>query len=764
MTPMIHTVKDIIRRAAAIPAVLLVCCMPAAAQSNTEGAKVVSGFNALDYRLQKPAPNEYFENKRFGDHLFIAIEGAPTFTHRSYGQLLGKADLGARAGFSIGDWFTPVHGMKIGINAGARKETGTRKHLFGGISLDYLMNLSALAGKYDPERTVEFIGVIGGEYQRRFRGGQANVIGGHIGLQTRFNITPSTFLYIEPRIGLYNDAVNSRSNWQKYDWEGAVLVGLGYRLSPFGKRFRTSIDSRYALDNTFYGFNGGGNYLVDSKSGSLKSLLGVNASFYIGTWTSTVSGWRLMGTAGAFGLKNSGHPKFGSLELDYLLNINSLFNGFNPESRFNTNLILGPALAMTTRRPSKINFGASVGLQGVIDLTRNLQLVIEPKAEIFNRHFAASGRRANILGSLSIGFQYRLGRYKDKVTTYDFSSDTEDFLNSDKLFMTFSGGLLKRGSSWKNVGGSLGFGRWFSPVSAWRMTVGADYYNKRPRIGGITLNADYMLSLTSMFCGYNPDRVFDLIASAGVHGGAAHYNGGNHAVYGLQGGVQARFNVTEDIDIFVEPQIRTTYAKGYAHSLGKDFRLMAGFNYKFGNRRKGHTAGTSGSSDYSISKPNYVSVTGGPGIFSEGARHSWVDKICGGIDIVYGRQLSHVSSVQAGLGYDFAGQRNAKDIAIGNVHADYLLDVTQLIDCDPDRKFHISAFVGAGMGWSNLHDSSVGLAAQAGLQFKWSVSDRIDILAEPRATFWQPRVCLIPANTVHFTGATKLMAGLSYKF
>lgn len=762
---MIHQVKGIVRHAAAISVVLLSCSLSLHAQTDTGGGKVIQGFNALDYRLQKPAPNEYFEDKHFGDHFFITVEGAPTFTHRSEGQMLGRPDIGARGGVSIGDWFTPVHGMKIGLNLGGRKEHGMRKHLFGGISVDYLMNLSALAHKYDPERKVEFIGVIGAEYQRRFHSDNpANVFGGHIGLQTRFNVTPSTFIYIEPRLSLYNDGVNARSSWQKYDWEGALMVGLGYRISPLVKRFRTSLDSKYALDNTFYGFGAAGNFLVDNNFKSFKNMIGVNGSIYIGTWASTISGWRLMASAGAFGLKNSGHPKYSALEVDYLLNINSVINGFNPENRFNTNLILGPALSMTSRRPTKVNLGASVGIQGVIDLTRNLQFVIEPKALIFNRHFAASGRRANVLGSLSIGFQYRLGRYKDKVTTYDFSTVTEDFLSSNNLFMTFGAGLLRRNSSWnRNAGAWLGFGKWFSPVSAWRLTVGADYFHRVPRYADVTLNADYMLSLTSMFCGYNPDRVFDLIASAGLHGGVAHYTGGNHGVYGLQGSLQARFNVSENVDIFVEPQLKTTYAKGYANSLDKGIRVMAGFNYKFGNHRK-ERGTTAGSTDEKPALANYVALTGGPGIFSEGVKRSTVDKICGGLDIVYGRQFTYVSALQAGLGYDFIGRSRGKDIAIGNIHADYMLNITQLIDCDPDRKFHISAFAGLGMGWSNYHKSSVGLTAQGGLQFKWAVSRSVDILAEPRATLWQPRVCNIPGNTTHFTGAPKLMVGLSYKF
>lgn len=734
------------------------------AQTDTGGGKVISGYNALDYRLQKVAPNENFSNKRFGDHLFITVEGAPTFTHRSEGQLIGRPDLGARGGFSIGDWFTPVHGMKLGINAGARKEHGVRKHAFGGVSLDYLMNISALAHKYDPDRMFELIGVAGIEYQRRFKGpSHGNAFGGHLGLQARFNITRSTFLYIEPRLGLYSDGVNSKSSWQRYDWEGAVMFGLGYRIAPGIKRFTSRLDNQSSYDNTFYGISAGVNSTIQSGMTNFKDLIGPVGSLYIGKWASTISGWRLSGTVGSFGKRNNGHPKYAAAEIDYLFNINSAVNGFNPESRFNTNVFIGPVAAVTSRNSSKIRLGAAVGLQGVIDLTRNLQLVIEPKAMLFNRHFINNSQRVNVLGSLNIGFQYRLGRFSDDLVKYDFTGSLEDFMASNKMFMTFSAGLLSHKSTWgKNATGSIGFGKWFSPLSAWRLTLNGDYFNSKPRYGAATVHADYMFSLTNLFCGYNPDRVFDLIVTGGLHAGAARYKGGFHGVYGGQGGLQARFNVSENIDIFLEPQLMATKAKGYIYSLDPNWRMMLGFNYKFGNRKKTDRAKWTSSEDGE--KQNYVSVLGGPGLFSESVRTSMVKKVCGGIDVVAGHRFTSVSSVQAGLGYDFIGRRRGTEIGIGTLHADYLLDATQLFDYNPDRKFHLSGLVGVGMGWSNYHKSSIGLAAQVGLQLKWRVTSDLDILVEPRGTFWQPRVCNIPGNTHHFTGAGKLMMGLSYKF
>lgn len=745
------------------------------AQTDTGGGTVVQGFNALDYRLQRPLPNTKFENKKFGDHLFLGIEAGPTFTHRSYGQTIGHPDFGGRVGLSVGDWLTPVHGLKLGVNLGLRDETNARKNMFAGATFDYLMNLSALAHGYNPYRKFDFVGVAGIEYQRRFKPSSANVFGGHLGLQLRYHFNPSTFIYIEPRMSLFTDGVNTRTNWQKYDWEGAVMLGLGYGISPVAPRFRATLDKQYGFDNTFYGFNFGANALADPNFKSIKSNLGGNASMYIGTWASTISGWRLVTTAGAFGLKGEGHPKFTTAEIDYLLNINSAFNGYNPERRFNTNLILGPVLGITSRQSSNVHLGGAVGIQGVIDLTSNLQMVIEPKAMVFNREFAHSGRSTNILGSFNIGFQYRLGRFKDNSTEYDFAASAEDFLASKKFFLTIGAGSIHRHFSWdKNMTAWFGIGKWFSPVSAWRITAGSDFFHTTPKNAGrniladVTLNADYMLSLGSMFAGYNSNRLFDVLLIGGIHGGVASYKDKFRPETGFQAGLQARFNVSDRVDIFIEPQYKFTYIKGYSDKFDKGVRVQLGLSYKFNTGKSKTNYGSSEVDSLSLNSQalvNYVSVTGGPGLFSKGGRINDVNTICGGFDIVYGRRFSSVSAVQAGLGYDFPSIANTTQIGIGNIHADYVLDVLNLMERDPARKFHISALVGLGFGWSNYHNSSIGLVVQGGLPLRWDVSKNIDIIAEPRVTLWQPRVCLpFHTKTRDFVAAGKMTVGVAYKF
>lgn len=73
---------------------------------------VAIGMNAIDHILQRPSGNPVFDNKRFGDHLFISggagISVLGTSLENRNGQSIRPS---YRFGINLGDWITPVHGM-----------------------------------------------------------------------------------------------------------------------------------------------------------------------------------------------------------------------------------------------------------------------------------------------------------------------------------------------------------------------------------------------------------------------------------------------------------------------------------------------------------------------------------------------------------------------------------------------------------------------------------------------------------------------------
>ena len=116
---------------------MLACALLASAQSdaivsveagdtmgdNTESVSndtVSSGFNALDYVLQRPNRNQFYKPKKFGDHLFIALEAGTGWFHNPE-RLFDFEGTDAKFGINVGDWVTPVHGWRVGINGGSHR-------------------------------------------------------------------------------------------------------------------------------------------------------------------------------------------------------------------------------------------------------------------------------------------------------------------------------------------------------------------------------------------------------------------------------------------------------------------------------------------------------------------------------------------------------------------------------------------------------------------------------------------------------------------
>ena len=120
-------------------------------------------FNALDHTLQKLLKIEKFEEKKFGDHLFVIPEVGITLMQKP-NSMLSPAGVGARGGLLIGDWITPVHGVRIGLNGGQHNGVSINTN-FVGLSADYLMNMSALLRGDNPNRLFEVLGIAGLEYQ-----------------------------------------------------------------------------------------------------------------------------------------------------------------------------------------------------------------------------------------------------------------------------------------------------------------------------------------------------------------------------------------------------------------------------------------------------------------------------------------------------------------------------------------------------------------------------------------------------------------------
>lgn len=535
---------------------------------------VRTGFNALDHVLQRPLPTPVFENKHFGDHLFISLgvgssTGAPKNRPGYYFE------------FSIGDWVTPVHGWRINAATGRHTvRSGYDQPAFGSVSADYLVNFSSLLRGYNSSRTFEMIGGLGLEYQRiHSKGAHSNIVGFRASLQSRFNLGSGLYMYLEPRLTVYGgDRYKGMAEGKRrFRPDIGLNLGLGYRLLR-GEERRSGSKPFMNVDEDHMFFGAGGGVTVFLRDAHLSSV-SPSAQVHVGKWFSSTAGLRLNGILSRYDIvsRPSKHLE-ASLGLDYMWNISSAFSGYRPNDLFGLNLNLGVAAAYIEKVKAKIYPGLEASLTATFRLSPNWYIYVEPQVQLFPRSFAeGAGRRSSnaVLGSAMLGLRYTIGDFSQ-----NFKESYEKYAKSRRYFLTvgLAPSFRLRGDYGTGIAGSVGFGKRFTPVSSWRVTGDGEIFTKSPKFGSLLLSADYLCSISTSMGGYNPDRLFDVSGVIGVSGGISYYRKKVQPIGMLKLGLHGSFRLTEALDLFIEPQLNTVLSQSTGGMPG--IRVMTGITYK----------------------------------------------------------------------------------------------------------------------------------------------------------------------------------------
>lgn len=722
-------------------------------------------FNAIDHLMQRPAVMPKFEKKKFLDRFFISAEGGMTWM-RSTPDGFRDWSSGYRAGLLFGDWMTPVHGWRVGLNAGRHTGANGNNPVFVGGSLDYLMNLSALMRGDDYSRKFDVIGVAGVELQGLHLPGKKYIAAGaRIGLQARWYATPSTFFFVEPRMGVYSDNIDDVKTWHHYDLQPSVMLGLGYRITRTGVWSRSIDNSEFVGDRFSDNLFAGVGATVAGFTNNPKNIRDQASWFcggFIGKWFAAHSGLRLQFNGGKINDKNAANRWAAIFDLDYLANINSIVNGYDSDRKFETNVALGLSLMAVRTTKKEFCQGVHAGLQGVWNVSRNVGIYVEPHVRVFNSKIMGQNlsRRYISMPSLSVGLIYRNRPSRQRDLSELLRQEREDFEKANKYYMSASAGIFGRTTGWVPAFMStVSFGSWFTPQVGWRFNLGADNYEaKNNPFRSVYVGADLMTSLSTLALGYDPSRVFDLRAFAGLTAGMARYRdrGGilHKMIYGPEVGLHAAFRVSKNFELFVEPMAQLLKIPQYRHSLNPQWRIAAGITYRLGrDENQVRDAEANKTRDF-------VFAGFGSGIYSE---TMFTGRMPIAFEFGAGRWLNGMSGVQ--LTGKFLNVNNGihqQDISA--LTLDYLLNISSIFnDGMHMERFNILGILGAGVGWSNNEGSHMGLAGKVGLQARWSVSKHIDITLTPAVTGWTKGVMgQYAAHRVSASGT--LTAGLVYNF
>lgn len=704
--------------------------------------------SALDYLLQRPKVAKQYDGKRFGDHLFV--EGGVGF-NTTYSRSKGFPYIDhpqPEAGLRIGDWVTPLHGWRVGGQAG-KFTSGNVTTKAITFSADYLLNLTALSQRtYDVPRTWEWYGIAGVDASlSHYNKSTLKSLGVHLGLRAQANLGGYTYLYLEPQLGLQGENLYHRDSWRGYTLMGSVEAGVGYRLVPGVRKSRRDTTDGHFLDRCFVEMSAGPSFIFNTSPSSWRDRMGGRAQVSVGKWWSPYSGTRLTGGVAAYKETPRRSAKAINLSAGYLLNLHNLFGGYDPTRHYYVNAVADATLGLSTAnkgRHTTVGFGA--GLQGHVRMGHGATFYLEPRVDVMQGDYApllSSVRGVDVVPSLLAGFAFTQG-----ANTYSQVARNRNFRQQtpyDHLFIDGGVGLTlpisshTLGHPWHHLRPrvSASLGKWWNATSGTRIWLdGAQYKATETQCyKTMSIGADYLWNLTNALHGYRTDRHFDLIASVGVNGSKRQ---GRHKIFfGGNAGVRGVWNVNKMWGIYLEPQLRL-YADNYLPGisfapLDMDLtgHLMAGVQVNL----RDYVPSVARMSYDEDQRTAFVSVAGGTATSANALRGRENYGVTGRLS--YGRRFAPLSAWRlnvAGLERNVSGSRYAR----ATLGADYLLDLTALgMGYNPDRVVRLRALMGAGVGVDYKQSSDCHMTAETyiGGQLGIRAGRRVELYVEPQAAY-----------------------------
>lgn len=697
-----------------------VCCLlalsvPGAihAQQQTDTLTTDLPKSALDYMLQRPRVSKQYENKHLGDHLFTDL-----------GLRVNAVNLidmkpGAQAQWAVGDFITPEHGVRLGVGAGIFR-TKSRDVKMGELSLDYLMNITALANRnYEQAHRFEVLGVAGIDaVYARYQGESKKALGAHIGLRGQYAFSPYTYIYIEPQVGVLHNNATFSNNWRCVTPVASVSAGLGYRLLSPAERahaYGAMHTPRYEhfTDGMFVGVAGGASMLVNAHPSTWKNQMGGRASVSVGKWFDAYNAVRLTLPATVLKQPQGSKVKAVGVALDYMANLHNVFGGVDLTRRWWVNGVAGLSVnGSSSNNQRNVTWGVGAGLQGNVHLGGGVNFVLEPRVDVYDTDYAmgmSTSGRFDVVPSMLLGFVYTHNPLSDSKM---HKNDTDPFVTNywhDHTFIEMAAGAninittsnLRRPFRSLRPQGYLGLGKWFAPLHGARLWIQAD--NTRcdasQTMNRIDVGADYLFNFTNAFRGYQEDRLFEVTGGLGMNLSARE--GKKNLFFGLDASLRGTWHVSPFCALYVEPKLQG-YGKNYLPTSISTTKIdlvasgMAGVQFDLRAYGVNRVLAADVSENDEAKKRGFISVAGGAVGSLRGVRNKETYNGLGRISytLPVSALAAYRMNIQGRLG-KYKGEKYA-DAMVG---ADFISDLTaHAYGYDADRVLSVSALGGLNLG------------------------------------------------------------------
>lgn len=553
-------------------------------------------FDATDqafikrYRYPDAVP---FNKKDWKSNFYLSFFGGiDKIVPRSYSSF----NIGPTGGIAAGLQTAPAHSFRLSLYGGTFTRSDDNASLTRfGLQTDYLFNISAYTNGYNPGRFFEIslLGGLGYQYSI-FDQSREHVGELHAGLQLKIHPSPQLDIFLEPRLGLATDGIDHsyQQNWHRYDLTYGAVIGLNYRLkkwTPIG-RIR-SLQEENFWENTFIHYAVGTQMQLSrltKEIGTVNSI-GSHTAISAGKWIAPLLALRVS----LFSSNDTWHQKvipatedspeetfyemssYMGGRLEGMFNLLRFINKKMADSPWGINLLLGGELGYmwkeSYQNPAR---GGYMGLTGGVQLKRkvaeDISIFLEPRFTLAS--YTALGRNelqqeiseryADHLFSLNLGIELQRSSQENHLAR---SLNRELFKRS--FFVSAGGGIQALAQSKRynlkqlvSPTGMVAVGYNFSPLSSVRLggeyglikENGTDTDTTHQLIGGSLM---YMLNLTNLINGYDPERRFDIQLLAGITGTACvkGYESPTKFTIGEKIGLQASYRIYKSLGVFLEP-------------------------------------------------------------------------------------------------------------------------------------------------------------------------------------------------------------------
>ena len=703
-------------------------------------------------------------------HSFIsfAMGATANANERKYPEMYGFM-----ARFSFGHWFNPFVAWRGNVSALHTKNINYGHYAKGMIGADVMTDLHAVCFGYKEDRLFSTRLFGGLNFGVDYRPVQTKINPDvHAGLQLAFRVSPSIELYAEPMLTYqFRRPVEYMSRSMKV--QAAALVGVNYNFGgdkgsatfknverPEHKQFVSGALGT-GLNTQNFSFVEGGKRMT------------FTADVNYGYWFNGVSGIRVGLSNSMIRLDNTSNKNLQSLHADYLLNLLALTTGEKTDNkRFQMLAFAGLSGNTCGGADYSRTWGGGVqaGMQFGVNVNPALEFFLEPSLQVMTSSIMDNGwRPAEADVKLMVGTKYN---FSFSPTSIMLDRGTYD-VDASHSFISFAMGATANANERKypemyGFMARFSFGHWFNPFVAWRGNVSA-LHTKNINYGHYAkgmIGADVMTDLHAVCFGYKEDRLFSTRLFGGLNFGVDYRPVQTKINPDVHAGLQLAFRVSPSIELYAEPMLTYQFRRPVEY-MSRFMKVQAaalvGVNYNFG----GDKGSFSFNKAEAPEKNQFVSVALGTGLntqnfsFVEGGKRMTFTT-----DVTYGRWLTGVSGVRAGLSNSMIRLDNTSNKNLMSLHVDYLLNLLALTtgESTAAKKFQMLAFAGlAGNTCSGADYSRTwGIGLQAGMQFGVKVTPQIEVFAEPSLQVMSSSIMdngWRPAEA-----DAKLMIGTKYNF